>query len=85
VRQKLPANVQSWRRVWGQVIPFFACPLDIQKIICTTNVIESLHMQLRKVLNTRGHFPNEEAATKLIYRLITLGLIPAHPRLTPCE
>jgi len=65
--KKLPAIVQSWRRVWEQVIPFFAYPVEIRKIIYTTNAIESLHMQLRKVLKTRGHFPNDEAATKLIY------------------
>src|ERR1700746_238590 len=65
--KKLPAIVQSWRRVWEQVIPFFAYPLEIRKIIYTTNAIESLHMQLRKVLKTRGHFPNDQAATKLIY------------------
>ena len=64
--KKLPAIVQSWRRVWEQVIPFFAYPLEIRKIIYTTNAIESLHMQLRKVLKTRGHFPNDQAATKLI-------------------
>jgi transposase-like protein len=65
--KKLPPIVQSWRRVWEQVIPFFAYPLEIRKIIYTTNAIESLHMQLRKVLKTRGHFPSDEAATKLIY------------------
>ena len=65
--KKLPAIVQSWRRVWPQVIPFFAYPVEIRKIIYTTNAIESLHMQLRKVLKTRGHFPSDEAATKLIY------------------
>ena len=65
--KKLPAIVQSWRRVWEQVIPFFAYPVEIRKIIYTTNAIESLHMQLRKVLKTRGHFPSDDAATKLIY------------------
>src|SRR6201984_976087 len=68
--KKLPAIVQSWRRVWEQVIPFFAYPLEIRKIIYTTNPIESLRMQLRKVLKTRGHFPNDQAATKLIYLAI---------------
>jgi putative transposase len=68
--KKLPPIVQSWRRVWEQVIPFFAYPLEIRKIIYTTNAIESLHMQLRKVLKNRGHFPNDEAATKLIYLAI---------------
>lgn len=65
--KKLPAIAQSWRRVWEQVIPFFAYPAPIRKIIYTTNAIESLHMQLRKVLKNRGHFPSDEAASKLIY------------------
>jgi transposase-like protein len=65
--QKLPAIVQVWRRVWEHVIPFFAYPPEIRTVIYTTNAIESLHMQLRKVLKTRGHFPSDEAATKLIY------------------
>jgi putative transposase len=68
--KKLSPIVQSWRRVWEQVIPFFAYPAEIRKIIYTTNAIESLHMQLRKVLKTRGHFPSDEAATKLIYLAI---------------
>jgi len=71
--KKLPAVVQSWRRVWEQVIPFFAYLKEIRKIVYTTNAIESLHMQLRKVLKTRGHFPSDEAATKLIY--LALGNI----------
>ena len=50
----------------SQVIPFFAYPNEIRKMIYTTNAIESLHMQLRKVLKARGHFPSDEAATKLI-------------------
>lgn len=68
--KKLSPIVQSWRRVWEQVIPFFAYPAEIRKIIYTTNAIESLHMQLRKVLKNRGHFPNDEAASKLIYLAI---------------
>ena len=64
--KKIPPIIQSWR-VWEQVIPFFAYPTEIRKIIYTTNAIESLHMQLRKVLKNRGHFPSDEAATKLIY------------------
>jgi putative transposase len=65
--RKLPAIVQAWRRVWEQVTPFFIYPAEIRKVIYTTNAIESLHMQLRKVLKNRGHFPSDEAATKLIY------------------
>ena len=50
-----------------QVIPFFAYPQEVRKIIYTTNAIESLNMQLRKVTKNRGHFPSDEAATKLLY------------------
>jgi putative transposase len=53
--KKLLPIVQSWRRVWEEVIPFFAYPLEIRKIIYTTNAIESLHIQLRKVLKNQGH------------------------------
>jgi transposase-like protein len=52
------------------VVPFFAYPNEIGEIIYTTNAIESLHMQVRKVLKTRGHFPSDEAATKLIYLVL---------------
>lgn len=65
--KKYPMIAQSWRRNWEQVIPFYAYPPEIRKMIYTTNAIESLHMQLRKVLKNRGHFPSDEAATKLIY------------------
>jgi len=64
---KYPPIAQIWRRHWQEVIPFFAYPLEVRKIIYTTNAIESLHMQVRKVIKNRGHFPNDEAATKLIY------------------
>lgn len=65
--KKYPPIAASWRRHWAEVIPFFAYPADVRKIIYTTNAIESLHMQLRKIIKNRGHFPNDEAATKLIY------------------
>jgi transposase-like protein len=57
----------AWRRVWIRVIPFFAFPPEVRRIIYTTNAIESLHMQLRKIIKTRGHFPSDEAASKLIW------------------
>jgi len=57
----------AWRRVWSRVIPFFAFPPEVRRIIYTTNAIESLHMQLRKIIKTRGHFPSDEAASKLIW------------------
>lgn len=58
---------QSWRRNWAQIIPFFAYPADIRKVIYTTNAIESLNMSLRKVTKNRGSFPNDEAMLKLLY------------------
>jgi putative transposase len=64
---KYPTIVQSWRRAWEHVIPFYAFPPEVRRIIYTTNAIESLHMQLRKIIKTRGHFPTDEAATKLIW------------------
>jgi putative transposase len=64
---KYPPIAASWRRRWEEVIPFFTYLADLRKIIYTTNAIESLHMQLRKIIKTRGHFPSDEAATKLIY------------------
>jgi len=62
-----PSIVKSWRSAWEQVTPFFAFPPEVRRIIYTTNAIESLHMQLRKIIKTRGHFPSDEAATKLIW------------------
>ena len=62
--------MQSWRRNWEQVIPFFAYPDDVRRIIYTTNAIESLHSQVRKSLRGRGHFPSDEAATKLIWLVL---------------
>jgi transposase-like protein len=67
---KFPPIVQAWRRQWEQVVPFFAFPLAVRRILYTTNAIESLHMQLRKALKTRGHFPNDEAALKLLYLVL---------------
>ena len=65
--QRYPAIAASWRRNWERVIPFFAYPPDVRRVLYTTNAIESLNMQLRKITKNRGHFPNDEAATKLLY------------------
>lgn len=65
--QKYPSIAVSWRRNWEQVIPMFAYPPEVRRVLYTTNAIESLHAQVRKVIKNRGHFPNDEAATKLIY------------------
>lgn len=62
-----PAVSQIWRRNWQRIIPFFAFAPDVRKVIYTTNAVESLNMTLRKVIKTRASFPNEEAATKLLY------------------
>ena len=64
---RYPSISQIWRRNWEQVSPFFAYPREIRKVIYTTNAVESLNMSLRKVIKTRGSFPNEEAAMKLLY------------------
>jgi putative transposase len=64
---KFPTVVASWRRVWTHVIPFFAFPPDVRRVIYTTNALESVHAQLRKIIKTRGHFPTDEAATKLLW------------------
>ena len=65
--RKFPTVVASWRRAWTQVTPFFAFPPDVRRLIYTTNALESVHAQLRKIIKTRGHFPNDDAATKLIW------------------
>ena len=65
--KKYPTIVQSWKRAWEHVIPFFAFPPEVRRVIYTTNMIESLHMQLRKIIKNRGHFPNDEAAIKLLW------------------
>ncbi|MBG0792639.1 IS256 family transposase [Methylocystis sp. H62] len=67
---KYPAIAQSWRRNWEQVIPFFAFPVAVRRIIYTTNAIESLNAKLRRAVRTRRHFPTDEAATKLLYLVL---------------
>jgi putative transposase len=65
--RKFPTVVASWRRAWTHIIPFFAFPPEIRRLIYTTNALESVHAQLRKIIKTRGQFPSDEAATKLIW------------------
>ena len=66
IHRSSPAGAATWE----QVIPFFAFSPEVRRIIYTTNAIESLHMQLRKIIKTRGHFPSDEAATKLLWLAI---------------
>ena len=68
--QKYPAIEQSWRRNWEHVIPFFAFPEAVRKMIYTTNAIEALNSKLRRAVRTRGHFPSDDAAGKLLYLVL---------------
>jgi putative transposase len=68
--KKYPAIGQSWRRAWGEVIPFYAFPGDVRRILYTTNAIEALNSKLRRAVRARGHFPSDEAATKLLFLVL---------------
>jgi putative transposase len=73
--QRFPTVTAAWRRAWTHVVPFFAFPPQIRRVLYTTNVLENVNRQLRKIIKTRGHFPNDDAATKLLWlalRNITL-------------
>jgi putative transposase len=65
--ERYPMIGTTWRNTWEHVIPFLAFPADVRRVVYTTNTIEALHRQIRKTIKTRGHFPTEEAARKLIY------------------
>lgn len=64
---KYPAIVRAWRTHWEKIIPFMSFPMEIRKVIYTTNIIESLNNTLRKAVRNRGHFPTEEALMKVLY------------------
>lgn len=68
--QKYPAIGQSWRRAWPEVIPFYAFPDEVRRIVYTTNAIEALNSKLRRAVRARGHFPSDEAATKLLFLVL---------------
>jgi putative transposase len=68
--RKYPAAVMTWTNAWERFIPFLAFPPELRKIIYTTNAIESLNYQLRKIIKNRGHFPNDDAAIKLLWLAI---------------
>jgi transposase-like protein len=68
--QRYPTIAPIWERQWDAITPAFAYPPAIRRILTTTNAIESVHMQLRKIIKTRGHFPTDEAATKLLYLVL---------------
>lgn len=78
--KRYPMISRSWRANWERVTPFLAFPRDIRKAIYTTNAIESLNFQLRKIIKTRGHFPSDDAAFKLLYlALLSSGIWPEGP------
>jgi len=68
---RYPTISQSWLERWEQITPFLAYPEEVRRVIYTTNSIEALHRQIRKIIKTRGHFPTEDAARKLLYLAIT--------------
>ena len=68
--RKYPAIGQSWRRAWSEVVPFFAFHPDVRRLIYTTNAIEALNSKLRRAVRARGHFPTDEAATKLLFLVL---------------
>jgi putative transposase len=77
--EQLPVIGQAWRSAWEHVIPFMAFPPEVRRVIYTTNAIEALNRQLRKAVKTKGHFPSEDAARKLIY-LATQNAVPQWTR-----
>jgi len=72
---KYPAIIRLWQQAWEEFTPFLAWDIEIRKIICTTNAIESLNARYRRAVNARGHFPNDQAALKCLY-LVTRSLDP---------
>jgi putative transposase len=68
--RRYPAIAQSWRRAWAEVIPFYAFPDQVRRILYTTNAIEALNSKLRRAVRARGHFPNDEAAMKLLFLVL---------------
>jgi putative transposase len=67
---KYPMIAELWRRDWEHIVPFLSLPHPLRRAVYTTNTIEGMHRQVRKAIKTRGHFPDEQAATKLIYLAI---------------
>jgi putative transposase len=81
--RKYPAIAPAWRRNWDKVIPFFAFPEAVRRIMYTTNAIEALNAKLRRAVKIRGHFPTDDAATKLIY--LVLRQVAAEWKMPPKE
>lgn len=70
-KTKYPAMIQSWERSWNEFVPFLEFPTELRKLVYTTNAIESLNARFRRAVRHRGHFPNEQAAMKVLYLVAT--------------
>jgi transposase-like protein len=70
-RERYPAMIASWERAWDEFVPFLAFPVELRKLVYTTNAIESLNARFRKAVRHRGHFPTEQAALKILYLVAT--------------
>ena len=70
-RETYPAMIGSWENSWGEFVPFLEFPVELRKIVYTTNAIESLNARFRRAVRHRGHFPNEQAALKVLYLVAT--------------
>ena len=68
--RRYPAIGQSWRRAWDEVVPFYAFPAEVRRLLYTTNAIEALNAKLRRAVRARGHFPTDEAAMKLLFLVL---------------
>lgn len=72
---KYPAIVRLWTNAWAEFVPFLSFDVEIRKVVCTTNAIESVNARIRRAVRARGHFPNEQAALKCVY-LAVMALDP---------
>jgi putative transposase len=68
--RKYPAIVRLWENAWAEFMPFVSFDIEVRRVICTTNAIESVNARIRKAVRSRGHFPNEQAALKCVYMAI---------------
>jgi putative transposase len=81
--RKYAAIGQCWRRAWGEVVPFYAFPLEVRRLLYTTNAIEALNAKLRRAVRARGHFPSDDAALKLLF--LTLNRTEKEWTMPPSE
>ena len=77
--ERFPMIVDSWRQRWSEISAFLAFPPELRKVIYTTNAIEAAHRQVRKTIKSRGHFPTDDAARKLISRHHVDDVSPTQP------